>query len=407
MAQRARIIMLIGDGMADHPVPALGGRTPLEAAACPNMDAIARAGRGGLIETVAEGLKPGSDIAIMSVLGYDPKKYYTGRGPLEAAALGIALEPGDVCFRCNLVTLRDGRMASYSGGNIRTADAAKYIAMIDAKFGREGVRFHPGVSYRHLLVVPERLLGADGTGLKATPPHDISEQPWAPHLPAGPGSAFVRQLMADVNAFLQSDPAACAQRAAGNGEANAVWLWGHGTSPALPTFAQRFGIETGAAITAVDLIRGIARLAGLDVPEVPGATGYYDTNYAGKAGAAVRMLADHDFVVVHVEAPDEAGHNGELDEKIRAIENFDREIVGPVWRAAREYPRHALVVLPDHPTPLDVKTHVREKVPFAVCGSGIAPDGSMAAFSEPAARNSPWNTMTGLGLIEWMKRTTE
>ena len=405
MTSNGRLVILIGDGMADHPVPELQGRTPLEVARHPQMDAIAKAGRGGLLETVAEGLKPSSDIAIMSVLGYDPRKYYTGRGPLEAAAMGIALRPDEICFRCNLVTLRDSAMASYSAGNIKTEDAAAFIALLQQRFGRAGVRFYPGVSYRHLLVVSRQVLGSDGRGLELKAPHDITDKAYEPHLPHGPGEAFLRGVMAEAHEFLTHDPAARQLRAAGRGAANAIWLWGHGGAPTLPTFEQRYGIARGAAITAVDLIRGLARLMRLDVKDVPGATGYYDTNYAGKGAAAVELLATHQFVLVHVEAPDEASHNGELQEKIRAIENFDTHVVGPVWQAVQRLPSFCLAVLPDHPTPLDCRTHVREKVPLAVCGSGVVADGSMAEFTEPAARRSAWQDLTGLQLIEWMRAT--
>jgi 2,3-bisphosphoglycerate-independent phosphoglycerate mutase len=405
MEAHAKIVILIGDGMADHPLASLGGRTVLEAAQCPNMDAVARAGAGGLIETVGEGLYPGSDIAIMSILGYDPREYYTGRGPLEAAAAGIDQKQDEVCFRCNLVTVEDGVMADYSGGHLSTDVAHEYIAVLKARFDTDGLTFHPGVSYRHLACVTHALLGGDGTSLECAAPHDILGEPIGSHLARGEGSAYVRALTADAGAYLAAHEVVQRAHERGAATANAIWLWGQGARPAFPSFVERHALEQTAMITAVDLLRGLANLTGIDVINVPGATGYYDTNYAGKASAALAALATHECVIVHVEAPDEAGHNGDIEEKIRAIENFDRLVVGPVWRGLEAMGAYCLAVLPDHPTPVEVRTHVREKVPFALCGTGVEVGGTLTAFNERAAAESPWQDLCALELIDTMRET--
>lgn len=380
--ERAKYAVLIGDGMADEPLDRLGGRTPLEAADIPNMREIARRGQIGRLRTVPPGMPPGSDVATLSVLGYDPKTYYSGRAPLEAARLGIELGPEDVAFRCNLISVEDERIADYSGGHISTGEARELLDAVSRRLSSADVKFYPGVGYRHICVIR----GADLAGARCTPPHDVTGQPWRDHLPRGNRAAKLADLMLQSRPLLEGHPVNAARAQRGQRPANMIWLWGQGVTPRLPRFAERFGLS-GAVISAVDLLNGIARLVGLDLIDVPGATGYYDTNYQGKGARAVEALESRDFVLVHVEAPDEAGHNGDLDQKIRAIESFDTHIAGPVLRRLDAEPRSRLLVLPDHPTPVRVRSHTAEPVPFACCGYGI-PAGGAAAFSEREAARS-------------------
>ncbi len=374
--------VLIGDGMADEPLDELGGRTPLEAADIPNMREIARRGQIGRIRTVPEGMPPGSDVATLSVLGYDPQKYYTGRAPLEAARLGIELGPDDVAFRCNLITVEDGRIADYSGGHITTGEARQLLDSIGRHLSAPDVKFYPGVGYRHICVVQ----GTDMVSTRCTPPHDVTGQPVQDHLPGGNRAAMLIDLMQRSRQILQDHAVNADRVARGQRPANMIWLWGQGVTPRMPAFSERFGVR-GGVISAVDLLNGIARLVGLELIDVPGATGYYDTNYEGKGTRAVESLERADFVLVHVEAPDEAGHNGDLDQKIKAIESFDRYVAGPLVRRLDREPRSRLLVLPDHPTPIRMRTHTGDPVPFAWCGHGI-PAGGAPAFSEREAARS-------------------
>jgi len=363
-----KYIILIGDGMADNPMNELGGKTPLEAAKTPNMDALASGGKFGLFATVPPGYPPGSDVANLSVLGYDPRKYYTGRAPLEAASIGVKLGPADVAFRCNLVTLsdEDGRtvMADYSSGHITTEEAGKIVLDLDNELSKEGVRFYPGTSYRHLMVWE-----GGKKDLKTTPPHDISDRPVEGHLPSGEGADKLKRLMELSWAVMKDHPVNIKRQAEGKKPATSIWLWGQGTAPLMPTMKERFGVD-GAIISAVDLMKGIGIYAGLEVLSVPGATGYIDTNYKGKTEHALAALEKKDFVCVHVEAPDEAGHNGNLKDKMRAIEDFDRLIVEPVVNGARKFGEFTVMVLPDHPTPLALKTHTSDPVPFVLYRAG-------------------------------------
>ena len=363
-----KYIILIGDGMADSPIAELGNRTPLEAANTPNMDALAGSGSFGLFRTVPDGYSPGSDVANLSVLGYSPAKYYTGRAPLEAASIGVKLGPTDIAFRCNLVTLveKDGStiMGDYSSGHITTEDAAGMIPDLDRALQPEGVRLYLGTSYRHLMV------WKDGEkALKTTPPHDISDKVIDDYLPRGERAEKLVRLMMLSQGVLKDHPVNRQRIAAGKKPATSIWLWGQGSAPAMPTIKERFGVD-GAIISAVDLMKGIGIYAGLEVIKVPGATGYIDTNYEGKAQAALKALESKDFVCVHVEAPDEAGHNGDLKDKMRAIEDFDSRIVGPVLKGAEKFGEFSVMVLPDHPTPIAIKTHTRDAVPFVLYRSG-------------------------------------
>ena len=375
-----RYAVLIGDGMADEPLEKLGGRTPLEAADIPNMREIARKGQVGRIWTVPAGMPPGSDVATLSVLGYDPRKFYSGRAPLEAANLGIKLGAEEVAFRCNLITVEGERIADYAGGHITSEEARELVASLSRQMSTPTVKFYPGIGYRHICVVKD----AHFVRANCTPPHDVTGQPVKDHLPRGDGAAFLIDLMERSRELLQGHEVNKARVSRGQRPANMIWLWGQGVMPRMPSFRDRFGVD-GSVISAVDLLNGIAKLIGLDLIEVPGATGYYDTNFEGKGTYAVKSLEDKDFVLVHVEAPDEAGHNGDLDQKIRAIENFDRFVVGPLLRKLGDDPHSRLMVLPDHPTPVRVRTHTGDPVPFAWCGQGIAASGARAFGESEAA----------------------
>lgn len=345
------------DGVADEPQAELGGRTPLEAAHTPNLDRLAREGEGFDLQTIPEGYPPGSDVGNLSVLGYDPRQYFTGRSPIEAAALGIDLADDEVALRCNFVHTRDGAegeiMVDFSAGHIETADAHQLVEALAPVFGAEA-QLHPGVSYRHTLVT--RL---DIEGMESTPPHDIQDKALAPHLPRGGDAARLLGWMDAAADVLAAHPLNAGRQASGKFPANRIWLWGQGRSVRLPAFTERHGMR-GAVITAVDLLRGIARLSGMEILEVEGATGFIDTNYVGKARAAI--ACDLDLVFLHLEATDESSHMGRLDYKLEAIERFDAEIVGPILAAA-EQAGAGIVVTPDHPTLLRTRTHASTHVP--------------------------------------------
>ena len=394
---RPKFAILVGDGMADLPVPELGGKTPIAYAATPNMDRMAKHGMVGRVSTVPEGMPPGSDVANLSLMGYDPATCYSGRAPIEAASMGVALSPNDTAFRCNLVTLENGRMADYSAGHIETSEAARIIALLKEKLDNESRRFYPGVSYRHLLVIPDF-----PAGCTCTPPHDISGQEYAPHLPKGPGSDALRSLIEKARAVLSGAPENERRLKAGKKPATDIWLWGHGTAVTLQTLQQRFALR-GSVISAVDLVRGLGVLAGLTVRKVDGATGYLGTNYAGKVAAAQAALKNEDFVFLHVEAPDETSHEGSLKKKIQAIEEFDKHIVGEMLAFQERMPSLTLLVAPDHATPVSIKTHSSGPVPFVACGGAIMP-GTTAAYSEDAARDKP--VFSGPELFERFIRGT-
>lgn len=362
-------MVLLGDGMADYPVAELGGKTPLQAARTPHLDRLCQQGKLGLVRTVPPGLPPGSDVANLSIFGYDPALHFTGRAPLEAAAMGVKLGPDDVAFRCNLLTIsRRGEkefMDDFSAGHISTQEARQIIAGIEKALGSHEFNFYPGVSYRHLLVWRN---GGRSLSLTTTPPHDITGKPIAEYLPRGEGQEGICGMMEEARQLLQNHPVNEARQKSGKKPANAIWLWGQGKAPSLLPITKRFGLA-GSVISAVDLMKGIGFYAGLEIVNVPGATGYLDTNYAGKAEYALREISKKDFVYVHVEAPDEASHNGNLKDKIQAIEDFDGKIVGPILHGLQAYENFRLLVLPDHPTPLVLKTHSSEPVPFVVFSS--------------------------------------
>ena len=386
--------VLVGDGMSDYPLKELDTRTPLEVAETQNMDEIARKGQLGLAEMIPSGFAPASDVAILSILGYDPKQYYTGRAPLEAAKLGIELSSEEIAFRCNLITADKGCIADYSGGHISDKEARELIGFLEQKLGTQSIRFYPGVSYRHICVIAN----SDLIQLDCTAPHDVIGQSIEKNLPRGKGAQQLIDLMERSYELLSSHDINKTRIDRGQNPANMIWLWGQGFSPQMPHFRERFGI-TGGVISAVDLVKGIAKLIGLEPIEVPGATGYYDTNYEAKADYALRCLEEKDFVFVHVEAPDEASHNAELHQKIKAIENFDHLIVGPIKRRLCEQPDYRILVLQDHSTPIDLRTHTADPVPFAWCGQGIIKD-EAEIFSEQSTARSNLRLSNGYQLME-------
>ncbi|MDH4226373.1 MAG: cofactor-independent phosphoglycerate mutase [Deltaproteobacteria bacterium] len=390
--------ILIGDGMGDKPIASLGGKTVLEHAKTPNMDFVAANGETGLYKSVPEGYPPGSDVASMSILGYDPRKYYSGRAPIEAASLGIKLEPTDVAYRCNFVSLdlSAGKfyMRDYSAGHISTEEGARLIEMLDDKFSNRGVRFYAGKSYRHIMVWAG---GKDAP--KTTPPHDISGQGIRDYLPSGDGSDKLRVLMEGAAPLLRQHPVNEERRLAGKNTADSIWLWGQGKAPSMPTMKSLYGVD-GVMISAVDLLNGLGVCAGLEVIKVPGVTGYIDTNYEGKASYALKALETKDFVCVHVEAPDEAGHQGSLKDKITAIEDFDKRIVGPVLEGIKKFGEYRVMVLCDHPTPVEIKTHTREAVPYAAIGAKWKPS-NVKGYSEAEAASTGIVRDSAEEFIKW------
>jgi len=375
-----KYLILQPDGVADWPIAELGDRTPLEYAHTPNMDYLASCGLLGMTHTIPRGCPPGSDVGTMSILGYDPRQYHTGRSPIEAASMGVELRPDDVAFRCNLVCIEDGTMRDFTAGHISTDEAGEIIRDLQRELGGDGFEFHPGVSYRHLLVWRE---GKAGMG--TTPPHDITDRAVAGYLPDGDGADVLRHLMAASQRILAQHTVNRARRERGLRLATSIWLWGQGKRPLLPTLRQRFGID-GAVISAVDLVNGLGILAGLEVIRVPGVTGFLDTNYQGKASYGLRALRDKDLVFVHVEATDETGHMGDVQKKIQAVEDFDSKIVAPILAGLHEFTEWRLLMMPDHATPCAVKTHSADPVPFVVVAAPDLRGGrNGSAYNERAA----------------------
>jgi len=386
--------IIIPDGMADFPLRRLEGRTPLEAAPTPNMDRAAREGRLGVAHTVPRRLGPGSDVAIMSLLGYDPLSCYTGRGPLEAADTGIQMEPGDWAFRCNLVTVTDNVLADFTAGHISTKEAALLIESLNEALSSERVSFHLGIGYRHLMLYR---VGGE-LDLETAPPHDVTGEDMTPHLPQGRDSEPILDLMersTEVLAFHDVNTVRCDL---GQNPANMIWLWGQGRRPRMEAFHDRFGLH-GCAISAVKLVRGIARIIGWHVLDVPGATGYVDTDFAAKGRYALDALRDFDLVLVHVEAPDEAAHEGDLKGKIQAIREIDGKIVGPIMEKASERGDMRILISPDHLTPVEERKHRRGPVPFAIWGEGVS-TGSGRAMTERDAEQTGLVCKEGYRLME-------
>jgi len=372
--------IILPDGAADEPLAQLGGRTPLEAAAIPHMDAVARQGRLGRVQTIPEGFTPGTDVGTLTLMGYDPHVYYSGRAPMEATAKGLSTTADQMIFRCNFVHVGDGRMLDNTAGHIAQADADELIADLNATvFPGERCEFHSGVSYRNLLLLGD----AAGMRLDCAPPHDINGQPVSRHWPAGQGQERVQAIMDQAQALLAEHPVNRRRRARGEAWATHIWLWGQGRQVELPSLASRFGLR-GTVITAVDILRGIAVGMGMDLLEVPGATGYIDTDYEAKGRAAIRALADYDVVVVHVEAPDESAHQGLAEEKMKSLERIDQAVVGPLLEALRGCGDHRILVAPDHATLVRSRGHEAAPPPFCYAGTGVGP-GSGRGFSEPEA----------------------
>jgi 2,3-bisphosphoglycerate-independent phosphoglycerate mutase len=398
-----KYIFILADGMADYPLEDLGEKTPLEAARTPHLDRLAREGAGGRVTTIPANLPPGSDVANLSLLGYSPAKFYTGRAPLEAASLGITLRADDIAFRCNLVTISEGKLVDYSAGHISSRESTVLIELLEEKLGGKGIKFYPGVSYRHILLIKEELLEEGRGRLRTVPPHDITGQEFLPFLPRGAGARFLKDLIQQSRLILDEQEINDIRIDLGENPASMIWLWGQGKAPRLPDFQEKFGLR-GALISAVDLLKGIAITAGMDIIDVPGITGYFDTDYEAKGRHALRAAADHDFVYVHVEAPDEAGHAGNILEKIKAIEAIDEKIVGPVMRSAPELGDLRVVVAPDHATPVSLKTHTSDPVPWAVWGTGIEPDAARV-YSEREARHGRFRQRSGYKLLPLLLKT--
>lgn len=385
-----KTVIVIPDGCADEPLAELDGRTPLQAAVLPQMDSIAAAGIIGRANHVPPSLPPGSDVANLSLLGFDPLKHFTGRAPLEAAAQGIPLGPDDWAIRCNLVTVQDQTMVSFTAEHVSSEEARELLAEANRHLTRAGMEFVPGVSYRNLLlhrpVSGARVPYTHET--RTTPPHDLTDKPVVDDFPRGPGSDVLCELMEASAGWFENHPVNRARIAAGKLPVTHVWLWGLGRTPQLPRFVDHYGAR-GVMITAVDLLRGLAALLGWERIMVPGATGYLDTDYGAKGRAALVALAreDVDLVCVHIEAADEASHEGRADAKIEALEQIDREIVGPLWAEAKRRGDTRIMVSPDHPTPIRTKTHSHGFVPFAIAGAGIPAEGA-AGYDEVHAAAS-------------------
>ncbi len=401
-----KYVIVVGDGMSDYPVEALGGRTPLQAADKPNMDGIAARGRSGTLRTIPEDMEPGSGIANLSILGYAPKKFYTGRGPFEAANRGVSLGEGDIAFRCNLITEEDGVLVDYSAGHITNSEAAELMKAVNDEFGKPGeIDFYAGVSYRHLLILRSSGFSDD---VLCTPPHDVVGSEISEVLPkagnpeAEPTAALLRRMILGSKGILEGHPVNARRKALGERLGNMIWPWGQGRKPNMPTLQELYGVR-GAVISAVDLVNGLGVCAGMDVIKVPGVTGYYDTNYEGKAYYALKALETRDLVFIHVEATDEAGHSGDYEQKIKSIEDLDKRLIGKLLDGLKGQ-EYALAVLPDHATPVSVRTHTKDPIPFAMCSPRIKPDG-IKHFDEASAKKGGFGFLKGEQLMPLLVRT--
>ena len=380
--------IILYDGMADYPVPALGGRTPMMMAKKPIFDSLATRGEVGLVRTVAKGLKPGSDVANLSVMGYDPMKYYTGRSPLEAVSIGVKMADDDIALRCNVVTLSDEEnyddktMVDYSAGDISSAEAAEIIKTVQEHFGSDEFTFYSGVSYRHCLIVHG---GTTELG-NMTPPHDISGRVVGPSISTSPNAAKLVGMMRESYRLLKDHPVNKKRIAEGKRPANSIWLWGEGKKPILPSFEEKFGIS-GSVISAVDLLKGIGISAGMSVPEVKGATGYIDTDFEGKANTAVAELKNgSDLVYVHFEAPDECGHRNEPENKVRSIELIDERVLPIIIKGLEDTGEdYKIMILPDHPTPIVTRTHASDPVPYMIYQKSCEKDSGVSSINEESA----------------------
>ncbi len=384
-----KYVVVLGDGMSDYRVAQLGNRTPLQCANKPNIDFLASKGEIGMVKTIPDGIAPGSDVANLSVMGYNPKKYYTGRSPLEAASMGVELSDTDLAFRCNLVNLdikdnyESATMIDYSSDEITTAEAAELISQINKSLSDEEITFYPGISYRHCMV------WHNGTGSRSlTPPHDILEKGISPYLPVGDNSKLFLSLQKKSYEILKNHPVNQARAARGLRPANSIWLWGEGKKPAIPNFFDKYGV-TGSVVCAVDLIKGIGLCAGMDSIDVEGATGNIDTDFSGKAEAALKELErGRDFVYVHVEAPDECGHRFEIEGKVKSIELIDSLVVGALLEGLATYDDYSIMVLPDHPTPLSLRTHTSDPVPYIIYRKSCQRPSGVTGYDEFQAKRT-------------------
>lgn len=390
-----KYILLVPDGAADEPLDELDGKTPMEVARTPNLDRLAETGTVGAVQVTPRDMYPGSDAANMALLGYDPVRYYTGRGPIEASAMGIPMDARDVAFRCSLVTTDGERLLDYSAGHISTEDARPIIELANKKLGTPSLRLFPGVSYRHIA------RWSDGpTNVKTAPPHENMGKPLSEIYPQGEGDSKIIKFIEDSINLLSDLPYNRQRIANGENAANMLWLWSPGRAPQLPFFLQRRGM-TGAVISAVDVVRGLGKLTGLEIVAVPGATGYFDTNYEGKAKYAVDALTRHDFVWIHVESPDEAGHLGSIDEKIRAIENFDKKVVGTLLKELEGAQDFRILCAPDHKTPIAKRGHSVGPVPYLLYDSRKPlRKGAMLPYDERAVAEAKFIIDDGYRLIE-------
>lgn len=403
-------IIILGDGMADHAVERLGGKTLLQYAKTPYMDLLAKEGRTGRLLTVPEGFPPGSEVANTAILGYDLNKVYEGRGPLEAASIGYEMRPDDMAIRCNIITLEDGRIITHNGGNLQTVDADMLIRYLNEHLGNERVQFITGIQYRHLLVIR-----GGSKHIVCSPPHDHPNEEWHPllvkpeenapiedgRMSAKETADLINDLIVRSQELLANHPYNLERKARGERQANSIWPWSGGYRPNMQTLQEQFPqVKSGSVISAVDLIRGIGHYAGLDIIEVEGATGLFDTNYEGKTAAALDALRRQDFVFVHVEASDEAGHDGDLELKLQTIENLDRRMVGPIYEEVKTWDEPVCIcVLPDHPTPVEMRIHVSEPVPFLIWHRGIEPD-EVTAYDEVSCVSGSYGLLRLRQLME-------
>lgn len=396
-----KYVVLLCDGMADYPLPELQNRTPMTVANKPNMNRLAKSGTVGLVKTVADQFKPGSDVANLSVMGYDPQLYYTGRSPLEAASIGIAMNSKDIALRCNLVTLseeenfEDKTLVDYCADDISTEEGAELVKTLKEHFDSEEFTYYSGVSYRHCLIWAN---GCEHPG-DLTPPHDITGRKVTEYLPNAPEAEKLLNMMKKSYEILKDHPINQRRQQRGLRPANAIWLWGNGKSASLPSFQEKTGLN-GAVISAVDLIKGIGKLAKMDVIEVEGATGYIDTNFDGKAQACANAIHTHDFVYLHIEAPDECGHRHEIENKVSSLELIDQKVIPVILKALEQYADYKIMILPDHATPLALKTHVSDPVPFLIYQKSKAADNGLAVFDESHAAQTKDFVEFGPGLMD-------
>ncbi len=393
-----KYIILVPDGVADEPVPSLGGKTPLEAANTPHMDFMAQHGLSGLVQTIPQGMPPGSDVGNLSLMGYNPAGCLSGRAPLEAANLGIDIKDDEIAFRCNLVTVTDGKMVDYSAGHISIEEADAIMKDMARELNNDHFHYYTGKSYRHILIIRSPAINTL-KNITCTPPHDILNKSIDAYLPQGAMADILLDQIERSKKILSAHPVNLARIKAGKLPATSTWFWGQGERPRLQSYRSKFGLN-GSVISAVDLVNGIGRIIGLNVISVPGVTGYLDTNFKGKSQYALESLKDHDFVFVHVEATDETGHNGDVDGKVKAVEHFDTDVVAPVLLWAKTHPDVRILVSPDHPTPLCKRTHTSAAVPFVMYGKGIESNG-LAEYNETFASKAGLKFTSGEQMIEY------